>query len=76
MQSSREVWGKSIGWRDRWAIEYDAPNIPMNQIYYNFISPYSVLKGKTPAEAAGIGVYGKNKWMELLKRSLKGGNKR
>jgi putative transposase len=47
----------------------DTPIIPMNQIYYNFIRPHSSLKGKTPAEVAGIGVEGRNKWEELLKRS-------
>ncbi len=28
------------------------------------------LEGQAPADAAGIGVNGKDKWMELLKRSL------
>lgn len=50
----------------------DTPIIPMNQIYYNFIRPHSALGGKTPAEAAGIGVDGENKWMGLLKKSLEG----
>lgn len=49
----------------------DTPIIPMNQIYYNFIRPHQALKGKTPAEAAGVGVNGENKWMELLKRSMR-----
>lgn len=49
----------------------DTPILPLNQIYYNFIRPHQALKGKTPAEMAGIGVSGENKWMELLKRSLK-----
>ena len=48
------------------------PIFPGNKIYYNFIRPHSALKGKTPAEAAGVGIDGENKWMELLKRSLKG----
>jgi hypothetical protein len=30
----------------------------MNQIYYYFIRPHMGLKGKTPAEMAGIGVKG------------------
>ena len=49
----------------------DTPIIPMNQIYYNFIRPHQGLKGRTPAEVAGIGIGGENKWEELLKRSVK-----
>lgn len=47
----------------------DTPIIPMNQIYYNFIRPHQALGGKTPAEMAGIGIEGENKWIELLKIS-------
>jgi len=47
------------------------PIIPMNQIYYNFIRPHQALNGLTPAEMAGIGVEGENKWMSLLNRSIK-----
>lgn len=50
----------------------ETPIFPGNKIYYNFIRPHSALGGKTPAEAAGIGVDGENKWMGLLKRSLEG----
>jgi putative transposase len=48
----------------------DTPIIPMNQIYYNFVRPHMGLKGRTPAEAAGVGVSGENKWEGLLKRSI------
>jgi putative transposase len=47
------------------------PIIPMNQIYYNFIRPHQALGGKTPAEAAGVGINGENKWEGLLSKSIK-----
>ena len=50
----------------------DTPIIPMNQIYYNFIRPHQGLEGRTPAEAAGIGISGEDKWSKLLKRSIIG----
>lgn len=45
--------------------------IPMNKIYYNFVRPHMGLGGATPADAAGIGIDGENKWMALLSASLK-----
>ncbi|MFZ2471462.1 MAG: hypothetical protein WAW52_05905 [Methanothrix sp.] len=48
----------------------DTPIIPMNKIYYNFIRPHMGLRGATPAEAAGVGIDGENKWKNLLKASL------
>lgn len=48
----------------------DTPILPMNQIYYNFVRPHMGLKGMTPAEAAGIGISGENKWEGLLRRSI------
>jgi hypothetical protein len=32
--------------------------------------PHQELDGRTPAEAAGIGFEGENKWMNLLRKSL------
>jgi len=49
----------------------DTPIIPMNQIYYNFIRPHMGLSGATPAEAAGVGIGGENKWNGLLRRSIR-----
>jgi transposase-like protein len=40
------------------------------RIHYNFVKPHQALDGQTPAEAAGVGVKGENKWLELLKASL------
>jgi putative transposase len=48
----------------------DTPILPMNMIYYNFIRPHQSLNGKTPAELAGVGVDGENKWEGLLRRSV------
>jgi putative transposase len=46
----------------------------MNQIYYNFIRPHMGLKGATPAEAAGVGIKGENKWMGLIEKSIRRAN--
>ena len=52
----------------------DTPIIPMNQIYYNFIRPHQALKGLTPAEMAGIGINGNNKWRSLLELATNSSN--
>jgi len=41
------------------------------RIHYNYVKPHSALEGQTPAEAAGVGVAGKNKWLDLLENSLR-----
>jgi transposase-like protein len=40
------------------------------RIHYNFVRPHAALEGQTPAQRAGVGVKGENKWLELLKASL------
>ena len=40
------------------------------RIHYNFVKPHEALEGQTPAERAGVGVEGQNKWLSLLKASL------
>jgi putative transposase len=35
------------------------------QIYHNFIREHEGLNGKTPAEACGVKVEGKNKWITI-----------
>ena len=42
-----------------------------NRIQYNFVKPHIALEGRTPAQAAGIGINGDNKWLEVLKQALK-----
>ena len=41
------------------------------QIYFNFVRPHMTLKGKTPAEVAGIGIQGQNKWRILLETAIR-----
>jgi transposase-like protein len=41
------------------------------RIHYDFVKPHQALEGQTPAERAGIGIEGKDKWLELLKISGK-----
>jgi transposase-like protein len=39
------------------------------QLYHNYIRPHEALNGKTPAEACGITVQGKNKWLTLIQNA-------
>lgn len=39
------------------------------QVFHNYIRPHEALKGKTPAEACGITVEGKNKWLTLIQNA-------
>ena len=39
------------------------------RIYHNYIRPHMALDGKTPAEAAGITVKGRNKWATLMQNA-------
>jgi transposase-like protein len=39
------------------------------RIYYNHIRPHQALNGKTPAEAAGIGTEGENKWLTFIQNA-------
>jgi Integrase core domain len=42
------------------------------RIQSNFVKPHMALNGKTPAQAAGMGVQSRDKWMELLRSALLG----
>ena len=63
-------------WRDREKVmrslkKENSPVIAGMQIYHNFFRPHMGLKGKTPAEAAGIKVEGENKWLTIIQNAAK-----
>jgi hypothetical protein len=39
------------------------------QIFHNYIRTHEGLEGKTPAEACGIKIDGKNKWITLIQNA-------
>lgn len=41
------------------------------QIFHNYVRPHMGLKGKTPAEVAGITVEGNDKWLTLIQNATK-----
>jgi putative transposase len=47
----------------------DSPALKGLQIYHNYVRPHEGLKGKTPAEVAGIQVEGSNKWLTLIQNA-------
>jgi transposase InsO family protein len=49
----------------------DTPILTGMRIYHNYIRPHMALKGKTPAEKAGIEVKGKDKWLTLIQNASK-----
>ncbi len=49
----------------------DSPLLTGLQIYHNFVRPHMGLKGQTPADAAGISVKGRDKWLTLIQNASK-----
>jgi hypothetical protein len=49
----------------------DTPILSGHQLFHNYIRPHEGLEGKTPAEACGITVQGKNKWLTLIQNASK-----
>jgi transposase-like protein len=47
----------------------DTPILTGYQIFHNYIRPHEGLEGKTPSEACGIKVEGKNKWLTLIQNA-------
>ena len=44
------------------------------QLFHNYIRPHEALNGKTPSEACGITIEGKNKWITLIQNASKNTN--
>ena len=49
----------------------DTPILKGYQIYHNYVRPHEALKGRTPADLAGIRVLGENKWLTLIQNASK-----
>jgi transposase-like protein len=49
----------------------ETPILTGFQIFHNYIRAHEGLEGKTPAEACGIKVEGKNKWLTLIQNASK-----
>jgi hypothetical protein len=47
----------------------DTPILTGMQIFHNYVRPHMALKGKTPAEQAGITVKGSDKWLTLIQNA-------
>ncbi|WP_299291243.1 DDE-type integrase/transposase/recombinase [Nitrosopumilus sp.] len=47
----------------------DTPILSGYQIYHNYVRSHMGLDGKTPAEACGIKIAGKNKWKTLIQNA-------
>jgi putative transposase len=47
----------------------ETPTLASYQIFHNYIRGHESLEGKTPAEACGIKVEGKNKWLTLIQNA-------
>jgi transposase-like protein len=47
----------------------DSPILVGYQLFHNYIRPHKALNYKTPAEAAGIQVRGKDKWLTLIQNA-------
>jgi putative transposase len=47
----------------------DTPILAGYLIFHNYIRPHEGLQGKTPSEACGISIEGKNKWITLIQNA-------
>ncbi len=49
----------------------DSPILKGYQLFHNYVRPHDALKGKTPADLAGIQVQGENKWLTLIQNAAR-----
>jgi len=49
----------------------DTPILKGYQLFHNYFRPHEALDGKTPSEACGITIEGKNKWKTLIQNARK-----
>jgi transposase-like protein len=49
----------------------DSPLLAGYQLFHNYIRPHMGLNGQTPAEAAGIRIFGENRWLTLIQNACK-----
>lgn len=49
----------------------DTPILVGYQQYHNYFREHEGLKGRTPAEIAGIRIEGQNKWMTVIQNAAK-----
>jgi len=49
----------------------DSPVLAGMTIHHNFIRPNMGLNGRTPSEAAGIKVEGRNEWLTIIQNAAK-----
>jgi hypothetical protein len=47
----------------------DTPILSGMQIFHNYVRPHMALDGRTPSEAAGIQVKGRDKWLTLIQNA-------
>lgn len=52
----------------------ETPILKGYQIFHNYIRGHEALEGRTPSEACGIKVEGKNKWLTLIQNASKKSN--
>ena len=50
----------------------DTPILTGYQIFHNYVRPHEALNGRTPAQACGIEVEGKNKWLTIIQNASQG----